>query len=60
MPEPAVFAEAWLQLGAYVRDVLGIYFLPAVFAGMWAGAASHTFTDMAGTYVKTGRVTEFL
>lgn len=60
VPEPAVFAEAWLQLGAYVRDVLGIYFLPAVFAGMWAGAASHTFTDMAGTYVKTGRVTEFL
>lgn len=60
VPEPAVFAEAWRQLGWFVSSTFGNHFLPAVFVGMWAGAASHTFTDMAGTYIRTGRVTEFL
>ena len=31
-----------------------------IFAGMWAGAASHTFADMAGSYIKTGRAGGFL
>lgn len=60
IPAWPAFADAWQQLGGYIREGLGEYFLPAVFAGMWTGAASHTFTDMAGTYIKTGRVTEFL
>jgi hypothetical protein len=30
------------------------------FAGLWSGAASHTFADMAGTYIKTGRSGGFL
>ena len=60
VPELSVFADAWRQFGGYIRNGLGEHFLPALFIGMWTGAASHTFTDMAGTYIKTGRVTEFL
>jgi len=59
-PNPVDFAEAWSSLGNFVRANLGDQFLPAVFFGTWVGAASHTFTDMAGSYVKTGRITEFL
>ncbi len=60
VPELSTFGNAWQQLGGYIRDNAGDSFLPAIFIGMWAGAASHTFTDMAGTYIKTGRVSEFL
>lgn len=59
-PDLSVFAQAWSQIGELVRGGLGEPFVAAAFAGMWAGAASHTFTDMAGTYIKTGRITEFL
>jgi uncharacterized metal-binding protein len=60
LPRIAEFTRAWLDLGAYVRTNIGEYFLPSVFAGLWLGAASHTLTDMAGSFVKTGRITEFL
>lgn len=60
IPATTVFADAWRQIGGYFRSTMGEHFLPSIFAGTWAGAASHTFTDMAGTYIKTGRVTEFL
>lgn len=59
MPNGAAFMSAWQTLGEATRLYLGESVLGAVFAGMWAGAASHTFTDMAGTYIKTGRVGEF-
>lgn len=59
VPEFAVFANAWRQIGGSLRTGLGEYIFAAIFIGMWAGAASHTFTDIAGTYVKTGRVSEF-
>ncbi|MBC7901592.1 MAG: metal-binding protein [Saprospiraceae bacterium] len=60
LPDLQSFAETWQKLGNYTRANFGADVLAAVFAGMWTGAASHTFTDMAGSYVKTGRVTEFL
>lgn len=53
-------AKIWRTIGEFTRTNLGDGFLVSLFAGMWAGAASHTFTDMAGSYVKTGRVTKFL
>lgn len=59
VPQLSTFASAWQAAGEAVRSYLGASVLLGVFAGMWAGAASHTFTDMAGTYVKTGRVTDF-
>lgn len=54
------FARVWSDLRVYSNSILGSSGLAAIFAGMWIGAASHTFTDLAGSYVKTGRVTEFL
>lgn len=54
------FARAWSTLSEYSRSTLGASGPIGLFVGMWTGAASHTFTDMAGTYIKTGRVTEFL
>lgn len=60
VPGVSEFTETWQRMGNFVRGTFGSNILPAVFLGMWIGAASHTFADMAGTYVKTGRVTEFL
>jgi hypothetical protein len=39
---------------------MGANFLALTFVGLWLGAASHTFTDVAGSYVMTGRVTDLL
>lgn len=54
------FVHAWRQVGRLTRDNFGAYFLMFVFLGLWLGAASHTFTDMAGSFIKTGRVAKFL
>lgn len=50
----------WRQIGRFTRDNFGEYFLLFVFLGLWLGAASHTFTDMAGSFIKTGRIAKFL
>ena len=60
LPNLLEFTETWQQIGDYVRINVGEYAFLSVFVGLWLGAASHTLTDMAGTFVKTGRVTEFL
>ncbi|HEY0429543.1 MAG TPA: metal-binding protein [Pyrinomonadaceae bacterium] len=60
LPRLVEFTKTWQQIGDYVRTNLGEYAFVAVFTGLWLGAASHTLTDMAGSFVKTGRVTEFL
>jgi uncharacterized metal-binding protein len=53
-------AQSWTLIGEYVRENVGEYTFAATFIGLWIGAASHTLTDMAGSFVKTGRITEFL
>lgn len=53
-------ADAWRRIGSATRDHSGLLPLLLAFVGMWLGAASHTVTDIAGSYVKTGRVGEFL
>ena len=60
LPDLVEMAKTWGEIGEMARSNIGEYFLPSVFAGLWVGAASHTLTDMAGTFLKTGRVTEFL
>jgi uncharacterized metal-binding protein len=60
LPRIWEFARVWTELRSYSNTVLGSSGLLGIFVGMWLGAASHTFTDLAGSYVKTGRVTEFL
>jgi uncharacterized metal-binding protein len=54
------FPRVWVTLRGYGAEMLGEYGIVAIFVGMWTGAASHTFTDLAGTYIKTGRVSGFL
>ncbi len=54
------FPRVWARLRLYSDLALGPHGPLGLFIGMWIGAASHTFTDLAGSYVKTGRVTEFL
>jgi len=60
LPDVLEMTKTWSEIGEIVRKNIGEYFLPSVFMGLWVGAASHTLTDMAGTFVKTGRITEFL
>lgn len=53
-PDIMSLARSWSTIGGYFSTSL----LISIFCGLWAGAASHTFTDMAGTYIKTGRVND--
>ncbi len=59
-PALSDFADAWRSIGIFIRTHLGDNFLVPAFIGLWLGAASHTFTDMAGSFIKTGRVMKFL
>ena len=56
LPSAPGVLKAWARLREFSDAVLGRYGLIGLFVGMWVGAASHTFTDIAGTYVKTGRL----
>jgi uncharacterized metal-binding protein len=60
IPQLFEFTKNWEQIGVYVRRNFGEYTFYAIFAGLWLGAASHTVTDLAGSFVKTGRIGEFL
>jgi len=60
IPQFMGFVKTWSKIGDLTRQNLGQNIFYFIFAGLWLGAASHTITDMAGSYVKTGRVTEFL
>ncbi len=60
VPNLMDFAQTWRQIGEYVRSNFGEYAFASTFIGLWLGAASHTLTDIAGTFIKTGRVSEFL
>ncbi|HEV8591868.1 MAG TPA: metal-binding protein [Pyrinomonadaceae bacterium] len=60
LPDVFALARSWRTISGYSDAYVGTRVLAAIFFGLWAGAASHTFTDMAGSYIKTGRVTEFL
>jgi uncharacterized metal-binding protein len=60
LPNLIEFTESWTEIGEFARANFGEHVFPALFVGLWLGAASHTFTDIAGTFVKTGKVTEFL
>jgi uncharacterized metal-binding protein len=59
-PNLAQIREHWELFGAWTRTNIGDYAVFAVLIGLWTGAASHTLTDIAGTFVKTGKVKEFL
>ncbi len=60
LPNLLEFTKTWTSIGEFVRGDLGEYAFLYVFIGLWLGAASHTLTDMAGSFIKRGRVMEFL
>jgi uncharacterized metal-binding protein len=60
LPAVADITQVWQAAGQAISSGLGEHFLLFVFLGLWLGAASHTFTDMAGSFVRTGRVRDFL
>ena len=59
-PGIADIAAVWRPIDDTLQRYFGgrIYILG--FIGIWLGAASHTFTDLAGSFIKTGRVAKFL
>ncbi len=60
MPNLSKILGTWHQIGDYTREKFGENFFLWVFGGFWWGAASHTITDIIGTFIKTGKVKEFL
>ncbi|MCY7347125.1 MAG: metal-binding protein [Pyrinomonadaceae bacterium] len=58
LPNLLEFTKAWSSIGKFVRADLGEYVFLYGFVGLWLGAASHTLTDMAGSFIKHGRVME--
>jgi uncharacterized metal-binding protein len=59
LPNVGDIAGFWAPLGETMREVFGKHIFALVFAGLWAGAASHTVTDMAGSFIRTGRSGKF-
>ncbi len=60
LPSLIDFSQVWQSVGEFTRSNFGEHFMWLFFAGLWLGAASHTFTDMAGSFIKTGRIAKFL
>ena len=60
LPNLLDLARVWQPVGEWTRTHLGEHFFLTAFVGLWLGAASHTFTDMAGSFIKTGRIAKFL
>lgn len=56
LPNLAVFVRTWESAGMLSSSRSAIEMILAILAGMWTGAASHTLTDIAISYIKTGRV----
>ena len=55
-PEALNFAKGWESIGEAFSSANAPSLFAALLGGMWAGAASHTLTDIVITYIKTGRV----
>jgi uncharacterized metal-binding protein len=60
LPGTIEIAEVWRKVGSVTRDNSGLLPVIAALGGMWLGAASHTVTDITASYIKTGRIGEFL
>jgi len=58
LPDLMEFTKTWQHIGAFVRGDFGEFTFLYIFIGLWLGAASHTLTDMAGSFIKHGRIME--
>lgn len=59
-PDVTAIGLQWQTLGEFINLNLGVNFIWLVFLGLWLGGLSHSLTDIAGTYVKTGKVKALL
>ncbi len=60
IPHLFEFTKNWQQIGEFARTNFGQYTFYGIFVGLWLGAASHTFADMAGSFINTGKITDFI
>lgn len=60
LPDLFLITQEWQRLGEFVSRYLGANFAWLVFLGLWLGGFSHSLTDIAGTYVKTGKIKALL
>ncbi len=47
--------NGWRAIGSTASDAAGFTLIASLLIGMWLGAASHTLTDVAITYIRSGR-----
>ncbi|MFT3744253.1 MAG: metal-binding protein [Pyrinomonadaceae bacterium] len=59
IPAIGQIGDVWRPIGVVVRERFEANMIVIVFVGLWLGAASHTVTDIIGTFVKTGRSEKF-
>lgn len=59
-PDIVLIMREWHWLNEFIGLYLGANFPLLVFFGLWLGGLSHTLTDIAGTYVKTGKIKALL
>lgn len=52
--------EVWQRSGMWTELNLGNYAMSLILLGLWLGAASHTLSDIIGTFLKTGKIKDFL
>lgn len=60
LPNLFEISKNWTIIGEFLRAKISENLFQNLFIGIWVGAASHTFTDMAGSFIKSGKVMEFL
>lgn len=60
VPDLFEFTKNWQQIGKFISVTFGEFAIYAIFAGLWLGAASHTLADIIGTFLKTGKISEFM
>lgn len=60
LPELEDFLESWVHLIILLESYFGEGAFFYFFGGIWLGSASHTLTDVAVTFIKTGKVRNFL
>jgi uncharacterized metal-binding protein len=60
LPDFITFTNSWQGIGQYIRTEISEHALLFTFFGLWLGAASHSFTDLAGSFIKTGKVGDFI
>lgn len=60
LPDLMLLTQEWQRFGELISTYLGPNFALLIFIGLWLGGLAHSLTDIAGTYVKTGKLKALL